>query len=1431
MSPAVRTCPACRVEVSPEHRFCPECGHETTGPARGGGDAGPARLDAAPSSGAPSGPAPFVPGRVIDKVYRLVERIGVGGMGSVWRAEHVLLKRPCAVKLMAPEFTGGVRFREKFIQEGSVLAGLNHPGIVHCTHAGVSEEGQLYLVMELAAGLTLREILKSEGRLALGPALAIAHGILDAAEYAHANRVVHRDLKPENVLVDGWGTNRLRVKVLDFGIARVVEDSAEVGGTRAGASRTYAGWGTLPYMSPEQAAGDPVDHQTDVYAVGAITYEMLAGHAPIQAETQRKLLWKVANEVPEGLRKARSDVPVGVEAAVMAALAKEAGDRPATAAALRAALGGAWGKTRPAPGPAPSSGSGRTVTDATRPWKIALIACGLVAATAVAGLLRGRGTDRATPAGNGALQFAGEPAEEEISPEVLRLLQPLGNNPQGRPEFRHKATGIVLVLIPAGEFWMGSPDDEQDREQGELRHRVRITQPFLLAKYEVTNDQFREHFRASHDSGEATTSLYRGPLGPQSLNGGSQPVVNVTWLDATDFCKMQGFRLPTEAEWEWATRGGDEKNVFPWGEDWPPPAKAGNFCDATGHALRAQDFLGGAYAEYRDKCRTKDPGSVLPASYEDGFAVTSPIGTFSPNDYGLHDTEGNVAEWCWDWVERYSDASTDTAIDPAGLITRDSKCMRGGSWRSFERTDGRCAKRSAVSPDHRDGWTGFRVVLELSTARHALTVRSEPTHGGAVTTIPPGPEHGRGAQVMLEAKPSAGWQFKGWEGTSDAPADAVLHVLVTKPTAYTALFEREPPRPSEEIAPTVLALLESLGTNQQGRAEYRHKVTGIVLVLIPAGEFWMGSPYDEAYRESDEKRHRVKITKPFLMGKYEVTNDQFQRHFRAGHDSGEGKGQSSQPVVVNWLDAAEFCEKLGFRLPTEAEWEWAARGGDDKHVFPWGKDWPPPARAGNFLDTTARIEHLNKETTDKKKYQQEFDEWAKDSASFLPASYDDGFAGPSPVGTFSPNDYGLRDMEGNLAEWCGDWEDAYPEEPADAAVPARGDRCASKVSRGGSFIFYKRGDVRCAKRAGRTPDFVCIDGIRVVLATARHALAIRSEPTHGGTVTAHPPGPQHGHGAEVMLEAKPAAGWRFKGWQGTSSAHADAVRWVAVTEPAEYTALFEQQVTEMPTEVIVPQVMALLEPLGSNAQGRPEFRHKSTGIVLILIPAGEFWMGSPDDEPGRNKDERRHRVRITQPFLLAKYEVTNDEFRKHFRPGHDSGGIRGESLNGASQPVVNVNWQDATDFCEKLGFRLPTEAEWEWAVRGGDDQNVYPWGKDWPPPARAGNAMPTIWDDGFHLTSPIGRFSPNWFGLHDMAGNVSEYCRDDLDEYDAYAFSGYDTDPDRVGGTWEHHVVRGDSWFDFEPQNSRCANRRGLAGDSDRSNAVGFRVVLATRSK
>ena len=700
MSPVLRTCPACRAEVSPEHRFCPECGHNTTGPGRA--DAGPALLHA-PSSGAPSGPTPFVPSRVIDKVYRLVERIGVGGMGSVWRAEHVLLKRPCAVKLMAPEFTGGVRFREKFIQEGSVLAGLDHPGIVHCTHAGVSEEGQLYLVMELAAGLTLREILKSEGRLALGPALAIARGILDAAEYAHANRVVHRDLKPENVLVDGWGSNRLRVKVLDFGIAKVVEESADVG-RPAGASRTYAGWGTLPYMSPEQAAGDPVDHQTDVYAVGAMTYEMLAGRTPIQAETQRKLLWKVANEVPEGLCKARPDVPAGVEAAVMAALAKEAGDRPASAAALRAALGEPSGR----PSAAPGDTSGRflpvriagAAADPTRQWRIAAILAGVLALGLVAALVW--------------------PKLRAPNPETAG------------------GTSLLDEIINKVKAETAAGNRATDRQTSATRYRLTLV--------------------ADPQAGGTVRCLTPGD-------------------DFEDGAEVTILASPTTPGYEFAgwANAPSEKPKRTW------------YMQPGGNEL---------VARFR-RVRHRVQATVFPKD----------AGTVEPDD-----TEVN-----------HGDLLT--------LVARESNAAyRFAHWRGTPGTTARLELR-VTEPT--------TVVAEFELARHALTILSEPTNGGTVTAYPPGPEHEHGAEVTLVGIPAAGWRFKGWQATygpvfewsGDIPAtvwkikgwrtptahvDAFLLVQVTEPTAYTALFEQEPPTmqaPSASIGKVTLRWAKNAETS------------------------------------------------------------------------------------------------------------------------------------------------------------------------------------------------------------------------------------------------------------------------------------------------------------------------------------------------------------------------------------------------------------------------------------------------------------------------------------------------------------------------------------------------------------------------------------------------------------------------------------------
>lgn len=250
---------------------------------------------------------------------------------------------------------------------------------------------------------------------------------------------------------------------------------------------------------------------------------------------------------------------------------------------------------------------------------------------------------------------------------------------------------LECVLIPKGEFDMGSPDKEEDHQSDESPvHRVRIGQAFYMGKYEVTNGQFR-HFKSDHNSGE-----FQGV----SLNGDEQPVVRVSWEDAQAFCRWlssksgKTVRLPSEAEWEYACRSGDGR-VFPWGNTWPPPNGSGNYADETAKGkFSSWGIIGG---------------------YRDGYAGTGPVGSFSSNRFGLHDMGGNVWEWCEDWYhDKYDGAPTDGSAWLSGGEQK-ARVLRGGSWDSDVRRYLRSANRVRRTPGLRGLNNGFRVVVASGT--------------------------------------------------------------------------------------------------------------------------------------------------------------------------------------------------------------------------------------------------------------------------------------------------------------------------------------------------------------------------------------------------------------------------------------------------------------------------------------------------------------------------------------------------------------------------------------------------------------------------------------------------------------------------------------------------------------------------------------------
>jgi serine/threonine-protein kinase len=233
----------------------------------------------------PDAPDPM-PGRVLDGRYRIEAAIGSGGIGTVYRAIHLNLERPVAIKVLRPEFASESEFLARFDREARALSRLAHVNVVTVTDFGVSE-GFPYLVMELLSGRSLEEEI-DRGEMTLARAAVVGRQILVTLAYAHAQGVVHRDLKPQNVtLVDQPGMRDL-VKILDFGLAKIVGPHDAEGDKTL--TRHGAIFGTPAYMSPEQAEGHPADARSDLYSAGVLIFEMLAGRPPFVTESTSDLL-------------------------------------------------------------------------------------------------------------------------------------------------------------------------------------------------------------------------------------------------------------------------------------------------------------------------------------------------------------------------------------------------------------------------------------------------------------------------------------------------------------------------------------------------------------------------------------------------------------------------------------------------------------------------------------------------------------------------------------------------------------------------------------------------------------------------------------------------------------------------------------------------------------------------------------------------------------------------------------------------------------------------------------------------------------------------------------------------------------------------------------------------------------------------------------
>jgi serine/threonine-protein kinase len=338
-------------------------------------------------------PDPFIGREILNGEFQLLEKIGTGGMGSVYRANQTAMSRLVAVKILHPKLANRKDLVSRFRREAKAMSHLSHPNTVKVLLYGELEDGSLYIVMEHLEGRNLNQTVRNEGPMAFERALPVLIQVCGALEEAHRAGIVHRDLKPENIFLCNQGGLKDFPKVLDFGLAKVTEREMRPGSiilTQEGMV-----FGTPEFMSPEQAQGKPLTPASDIYSLAVILYELLTGKLPFDARTPIEFLQLhvSARPIPLNERVPGKSFPVGLGEVMAKALAKKPEDRYQSAADFAAALKSfvtmSKGLTAVVPARASASPSSGPISSPPRSSRSRRAGFGLIAGVAAACLVMG----------------------------------------------------------------------------------------------------------------------------------------------------------------------------------------------------------------------------------------------------------------------------------------------------------------------------------------------------------------------------------------------------------------------------------------------------------------------------------------------------------------------------------------------------------------------------------------------------------------------------------------------------------------------------------------------------------------------------------------------------------------------------------------------------------------------------------------------------------------------------------------------------------------------------------------------------------------------------------------------------------------------------------------------------------------------------------
>ncbi len=625
--------------------------------------------------------------------YKVVEKIGEGGMGTVYKGIDLMLEREVAIKALRPELSSQPQVAERFRKEAVTLAKLNHPNIA-TLYSFFRQGNHFFMVMEFVRGKPLDQLLELHGAMSCEMAVPLFCQVLEGIDHAHRFGIIHRDIKPANMMLTDEGP----LKVLDFGIARVLGSSRM--------TRTGHLIGTVEYMSPEQIRGQETDARSDIYSLGMLLYELLTGRVPFASDSEFELMKAQVEQMPTPPREFAPHIPEDVEWAIMCATAKDPEKRFQTAAAFREAIVDSmnsaaasssdtvpdysWNTSPLAPRasydttpiskdlavktpPPPTRIASMTETEAapkvlsakTNRWQdlrahkmflpmaagvlLALLFAGAMSAWLLFRAFKGSGAETAEAANRNA-------EAERQAKQMTETPKPAVNTPPPPPQ--------GMVYVTGGEFMMGRDQSEGGDEYESPSHRVAV-KPFFIDIYEVTREEYKkcvDEKKCAPPQGWANDTYPEGT--------GRQPVTGVTWDNANDYAQWRGKRLPTEAEWEFAARG-KEGLRYPWGNEW------------KADAANANSINNGM----------KDVGT---------YQGASPFGAF--------DMVGNAFEWTASNWKPY----------PGGefpdLLAGKGKVIRGGSWKSLPNKAATNTYRGGLEAtggkDYQN--TGFRCVKDAA---------------------------------------------------------------------------------------------------------------------------------------------------------------------------------------------------------------------------------------------------------------------------------------------------------------------------------------------------------------------------------------------------------------------------------------------------------------------------------------------------------------------------------------------------------------------------------------------------------------------------------------------------------------------------------------------------------------------------------------------